>query len=218
MGLETSCTLLLADGATCAGRAHLDSNALEFRGPGRKLHLPLSALRTPSAVAASAADLRIRHEGTTLTLRLPDAATAAKWAAQIRSPKTLVDKLGFKPDSRVAVLGIADPDFLAQAAARLRSAPLDRLPARPAAPGLDFIVFPADSAAELARLADLKRHLAPTGAIWIVSLKGAAARIKDTDVMRAAKAAGLVDNKVCSFSATHTALKAVIPLAARAKM
>lgn len=37
----------------------------------------------------------------------------------------------------------------------------------------------------------------------------------DVDVMRAAKAAGLIDNKVCGFSATHTALKLVIPPAAR---
>ena len=61
----------------------------------------------------------------------------------------------------------------------------------------------------------LKKHLAPAGAVWVVSLKGKAARIKDTDVMAAARAAGLVDNKVCSFSATHTALKLVIPRAAR---
>ena len=55
----------------------------------------------------------------------------------------------------------------------------------------------------------------PTGAIWVVSLKGKAARVKDVEVMRAGKAAGLVDNKVCGFSATHTALKLVIPVAAR---
>ncbi len=69
--------------------------------------------------------------------------------------------------------------------------------------------------ARVARLAELKRHLAPAGAIWVVSLKGKAARVKDVDVMRAAKAAGLVDNKVCGFSATHTALKLVIPVVER---
>ena len=92
-------------------------------------------------------------------------------------------------------------------------APLDKLPAVGGA--LDFILHAADSAAELAKLAGLKKHLASAGAIWVVSLKGKAARVKDTDVMRAAKTAGLAVTKVCGFSATHTALKLVIPAASR---
>jgi len=39
----------------------------------------------------------------------------------------------------------------------------------------------------------------------------------DVEVIDAAKAAGLVDNKVVSFSATHTALRLVIPVARRLK-
>jgi hypothetical protein len=35
------------------------------------------------------------------------------------------------------------------------------------------------------------------------------------EVISAAKSAGLVDNKVASFSATHTALRLVIPVARR---
>jgi hypothetical protein len=35
------------------------------------------------------------------------------------------------------------------------------------------------------------------------------------DVIAAGKAADLVDNKVCRFSDTHTALRFVIPLARR---
>jgi len=45
-----------------------------------------------------------------------------------------------------------------------------------------------------------------------VSLKGKAARLKDVDVIAAAKAAGLVDNKVVGFSDTHTSLRLVIPV------
>jgi hypothetical protein len=39
--------------------------------------------------------------------------------------------------------------------------------------------------------------------------------LKDVEVMAAAREAGLVDNKVVSFSDTHTALKLVIPKAQR---
>ncbi len=143
-------------------------------------------------------------------LALKDQATAEKWALKIRSPKSLIDKLGLKPDSRVAILGVTDPEFLGQAAKRLATPAT----AKPVA-ALDFIFYTADSATELAKLKSLKQHLQPAGAIWVISLKGKAATVKDTDVMAAARAAGLVDNKVCGFSATHTALKLVIPRAAR---
>lgn len=214
MGLETHCTLRLGR-KEIAGIAHLDSTTFAFRGGTQKITIALTNVK--SAEVAKAGELRITHVGGVFSLLLGDRATAEKWALKIRYPKSLIDKLGLKPESRVANLGVIDPEFAAQAAARLKTPPLAKLPAKPpaAGAGLDFIFHPADSAAELARLADLKRHLAPTGAIWVVSLKGKAAQIKDVDVMRAAKAAGLVDNKVCGFSATHTALKLVIPLAAR---
>jgi hypothetical protein len=216
MGLETRCTLRLGRDEF-AGTAHLDSIALAFRG-GAKLSLALSTVK--SADVEKAGELRVTHTGGAFSLLLGDRGTAEKWALKIRYPKSLIDKLGLKSESRVAMLGVDDAEFRTQAAARLKSPPLAKLPAISpkavaAGAGLDFIFCPADSEAELARLAELKRHLAPTGAIWVVSLKGKAARMRDVDVMRAAKAAGLVDNKVCGFSATHTALKLVIPVAAR---
>lgn len=211
MGLETRCNLRIGR-EEFSGTAHLDSAALSFRG-GTKLHVALNTVK--SATADEAGELRIAHTGGTFSLLFADRTAAEKWALRIRLPKSLVDKLGLKPESQVAILGIDDPNFLAEASARLRTAAREKLSASQTGSGLDFIFYSADTTAELARLAALRRHLAPTGAIWVVSLKGKAARIKDLDVMRAAKEAGLVDNKVCSFSATHTALKLVIPVSAR---
>ncbi|MEK7312271.1 MAG: DUF3052 family protein, partial [Chloroflexota bacterium] len=65
------------------------------------------------------------------------------------------------------------------------------------------------------KLKSLKGYLRKDGAIWVVSLKGKQAKIRDVQVIAAAKAAGLVDNKVVSFSETHTALRLVIPVALR---
>ena len=206
MGLEAECSLRVGRD-TFAGAAHLNTDRVEFRGETR-LDLPFAAIK--SADVGPGGALKITHPGGFVTLGLPDRATAEKWALKIRSPKSLIDKLGVKPDSRVALLGVTDPDFLAQLQERL-GAP----PALKAAGALDFIFYAADSAAELTKLKSLKTRLQPAGAIWVVSLKGKAATIKDTDVMKAARAAGLVDNKVCGFSATHTALKLVIPRAAR---
>ena len=77
---------------------------------------------------------------------------------------------------------------------------------------LDLIFFAADSQTELGKLSRLKAFLKADGAIWVVSLKGKAARLKDVDVIAAAQAAGLVDNKVVGFSDTHTSLRLVIPI------
>ena len=206
MGLEAKCSLRVGRGIF-AGAAHLNTDRVEFRGETR-LDLPFAAIK--SAEVGPGGALKITHSGGFATLGLPDRATAEKWALKIRYPKSLIDKLGVKPDSRVAVLGVADPDFLGQLQERL-GAPAAAQPGR----DLDFIFHAADSTAELAKLKSLKARLQPAGAIWVVSLKGKAAKIKDTDVMKAARAAGLVDIKVCGFSATHTALKLVIPRAAR---
>lgn len=84
-----------------------------------------------------------------------------------------------------------------------------------AAKGLDFIFYAVDTEAQLATLKSLRVRLRPAGAIWVVSRNGKEATIKDVEVMQAARAAGLVGNKGCSFSATQAALKLVIPLAAR---
>lgn len=39
---------------------------------------------------------------------------AEKWADKIRNPKSLIDKLGVKPDLKVSVLGINEETFLKQ--------------------------------------------------------------------------------------------------------
>ncbi len=208
MGLEANCTLRL-DHDAFSGHAHLDSDRIQFRG-GTKFDLLFKDIKSAKVERGGALALMLVHSGGTATIVLPDSATAEKWALKIRYPKSLIDKLGVKPDSRVAVLGVDDPEFMQQATQRLGAKP----PTRPAG-NLDFIFYAADSPAQLARLKTLKTHLQPAGAIWVVSVKGKAATVKDSEVRQAASVAGLVDIKVCGFSATHTALKLVIPRAAR---
>jgi hypothetical protein len=124
----------------------------------------------------------------------------------------LLDKLGVKPGSRVAILGVDDPDFRSLLADRTTD-----VTEGPPRPGTDLVFLAADSLDELLRIGDLQRMLKPNGAIWVVSRKGKAATLRDVDVIDAAKSVGLVDNKVASFSPTHTALRLVIPLARRPK-
>jgi hypothetical protein len=118
-----------------------------------------------------------------------------------------IDKLGVRPGARVAVLGVPDPDLRAELAER-GAVVADVLPAPG---GADIVLLAADSHAELASLEGLRAAVFPSGAIWVVSRKGRLATLRDVEVIAAARAAGLVDNKVVSFSATHTALRLVVP-------
>ena len=125
----------------------------------------------------------------------------------------LLDKLGIRPGARVALVG---PVEAARAGLRalLRDRAADLVEGEPTA-GTDVVLLAADTTDELAPLPRLAARIQPAGAIWVVSRKGRAATLRDVEVIAAARAAGLVDNKVVAFSDTHTALRLVIPVASR---
>jgi len=122
----------------------------------------------------------------------------------------LLDKLGLRPGMRVALIDIDDPEIRPSIADRTSDV-TDGWPE----PETDIVLLGADSLEALAPLEALSTRIRPNGAIWVVSRKGKAATLRDTEVIEAARAAGLVDNKVASFSPTHTALRLVIPVALR---
>lgn len=130
-------------------------------------------------------------------------------AEEYHSTRSLIDKLGVRPMSRVSVLGIDDEYFLSEL--RARTPDVSRRPRKDS----DMIFYEANSEVALKKLETLKGFVRKDGVIWVVSLKGKQAKIRDVQVIAAAKAAGLVDNKVVSFSDTHTALRLTIPLAKR---
>jgi hypothetical protein len=70
----------------------------------------------------------------------------------------------------------------------------------------------ATRAQDLERLNELKGWIEPNGAIWVVRPKGGRSQLRDTDVIEAGLAAGLVDNKIASFSDTHGAMRFVFRL------
>jgi hypothetical protein len=78
----------------------------------------------------------------------------------------------------------------------------------------DLVFYNASKTADLARVRRLAGGLKPNGALWVVYPKGVA-EVRELDVLMAGREAGLKDTKVASFSATHTALRFVIPLTGR---
>ncbi|MES2210847.1 MAG: DUF3052 family protein [Chloroflexota bacterium] len=122
----------------------------------------------------------------------------------------LLDKLGIRPGSRVVLVRIVDPHIRELLAARTSDVSDDAT-----LEDVDVVLLGAGAVDDLTELHDWRSRIRPNGAIWVVSRKGRSATLRDVEVMAAARAAGLVDNKVAAFSATHTALRCVIPLADR---
>jgi hypothetical protein len=125
------------------------------------------------------------------------------------SHRLLIDKLGVKPGQKVAVLGVESAEFLMDLAARVPEYSRgERIS------GADLIFFSVESLGDLSQMKSLGKLIQKSGAIWVVYPKGQK-HIREIDIINAGKSAALTDNKVCSFSPTHTALRFVIPLARR---
>jgi hypothetical protein len=134
---------------------------------------------------------------------------AENWANKILHPKSTAEKLGIRPGLVVSAVAIGDGDFLRNLRAEAKSFS-DSKPLNCS----DLIFLGVEKAAGLTRASKLVPSLTAAGALWIVYPKGKQ-EIKEQQVLDAGKQAGLVDVKVISFSARHTALKFVRPKAKR---
>jgi hypothetical protein len=191
-------------GESASGKARLETDVLYFRGGDLKLAIPFKQM---SKIASAGGTLSVTFPGGTAAFDLGDAAD--KWAEKIRNPPSRLQKIGVKPEWRVAAIGVADQMFLDELEDGVGFLSIGRV-----VKDADAIFFGASREADLSRLEKLKASLKPNGALWIIRPKGRP-EISERATMAAGKAAGLVDVKVVGFSPTHTAEKFVIPVRLR---
>jgi hypothetical protein len=185
MGQELHCRVDFGKESS-TGKALLETSDVLFRGAFR-LKIPFQEIRS---MQSGAGKLTIIFSGGAAVFHLGDAA--AKWEARIRNPPIRLDKLGVKTGTKVRLIGRHDDDFcrelLEREAVESRSAP-------------EIVFLAIHKKDELVELAYLAEHR-----IWVIYPKGVET-VRESDVRAAGLAAGMVDVKVCAFSATHTALK-----------
>jgi hypothetical protein len=204
MGLERACEAQI-NGRRVSGVAHLEPTELRFSATP-PLRIPLG----PGVSATTKGGrLDVAWSGGSASFEL--GRDAEKWALTIRYPRGRLDKLGVKAESVVSVVGLKDPELDAELRARTPHVSTGRV--RKSA---DLVIAAAGTLADLDRLSAYRQTMAEHGAIWVVWTKGQKA-LTETHVRAAAKAQGLVDVKVMSFSNELSALKLVIPVALRAK-
>lgn len=203
MGEQTRCGVTIGKN-TLKGMVFLESGELIIGGSER-IKISFSEIRDLSIEKNI---LRFLFHGERISI---DAGKkAVHWFRKIKRPKTVFEKLGVTKDSVISVLNIRDRRFLAEIKSQSKKVSFGK-----SLKNSDIIFLGADSLKELEKLSGIRKNIAINGAVWVVSLKGQSARIKDTELMNAAKKYDLVDTKVVGFSTTHTALKFVIPLKSR---
>lgn len=203
VGREAECPVTYK-GKTATRKVLLETDEIVARGDPRVV---VSRARITKAEAKGDV-LTLAWEGGTMRLAL--GKDAARWANEIANPKTRLDKLGVKPGMKVVLRGVTDAALAEEVNAAGAGI------AGVLAKNVDIVFLEINAPSGLASVAKARAQIAPAGAVWVLTPRGVAG-LKDTDVMKAGKAAGLVDVKVVRFSETHTASKLVIPVAKRPK-
>jgi hypothetical protein len=203
MGNEAKC-IVDYDGESAEAKVLLETDELIVRAPFR-LRVPFGEMKK-----IDADDERLLVRWSSHQLSLPIGSEARKWAAKIRNPKPLAEKLGIKAGQKISIVGKVEKTFIDEL--QRRGADLSTRTRRES----DIIFLAIESRKQLDRLVGIRESLAADGAIWVIRPKGSDA-LSERDVMAAAKGSGLVDVKVARFSATHTAEKFVIPVNDREK-
>lgn len=202
VGNELKCTVSFGEQKS-DGKALLETSEILFRGDFR-LKIPFSTIKSAKAVNG---ELRLHTPEGLASFHL--GAAAEKWLEKILHPKSRIEKLGVKAGAKVSLLGEFDAEFLHEVAGLTKSVSKGKVTT-----DSEWVFFATGSKGDLAALPKIAKAIHGAAGLWIVYPKGQK-QITENDVLAAGRKTGLKDVKVVGFSATHTALKFVIPLVSR---
>jgi hypothetical protein len=206
MGQEAECTVRVGR-KTFTAKVLLETEELIVRGE-QGFKIRFDAMRN---VTVDGAALVVDADDREVRLEL-GAPAAERWLRLIKEPKSLFEKLEIRPDSRVAVVDVTDSLFLTALRERIAAVAEGRVPH-----GVPVVFFGAETREALRKVPLLRARMVDDGVLWIIRPKGSKA-IAESEVIEAARSAGLVDTKVVAFSKTHTAHKCVIPVEQRGQV
>jgi len=120
--------------------------------------------------------------------------------------KDVTDKLGIKTGMAVRAVGKGDSMLLDKVRAKVER------PLVTARSKADLVLYWPRASVEITpTLRALKQAILPNAGIWVISAKKSGTPyLPDSLLIPLGLAAGLVDNKICSVSDTHTAMRFVI--------
>ena len=186
------------------GKVLLETNEILFRGPHYRLKIAFGEIR---GVDAENGELRVQTKDGVRIFEV--GPSAEKWREKILHPKTRAQKLGVKTGTLVRLLGGFDLDFLKE----LKVGKVEIVQANGSGVFASTF-FAVDARNSLAALTKYAKKIKGPETLWVVYPKGKK-EVTENDVLTTGRKAGLNDIKVVGFSATHTALKFVLPVEKR---
>lgn len=130
-------------------------------------------------------------------------SVAEKWKHAILNPKSIMDKIGLKPDHCYQIWGEFEPEFVQDAHSRAGKASKDG--------PFDVVFVHLRGESDLPRMVEARAEIKRDGMIWAVWAKGQKA-FNDSHIRAYCLANGLVDVKIASVSNVLTSCKYVIPV------
>ena len=211
MGYETKCRVHVDDGSgkprIAEGTVLLETDDLIVRGDAR-VKVPRRDIQN---VSRRAGVVTITAPQATVKLTLGEPA-ATRWEAKLKeAPKRLIDKLDVKPNAKVWLLDVAEPELETQLAERTSEVSRAK-----SARERDVVFVGVERDAHLPRIERALNAMLDDGAIWVIHPKGRDG-VADTSIFEKAKTLNLTYTKVARVSETHTAEKLVRPRASRGK-
>ena len=211
MGYETKCRVHVDDGSgkprIAEGTVLLETDDLIVRGDAR-VKVPRRDIQD---VSRRAGVVTITAPQATVKLTLGEPA-ATRWEAKLKeAPKRLIDKLDVKPNAKVWLLDVAEPELETQLAERTSEVSRAK-----SARERDVVFVGVERDAHLPRIERALNAMLDDGAIWVIHPKGRDG-VADTSIFEKAKTLNLTYTKVARVSETHTAEKLVRPRASRGK-
>jgi len=205
MAMEATCKLQVGrdqyDGMVRMGADHID-----FAG-ATKFRFRLAEIAHPRREDES---LRFSFHGNPVKITIDSVQTAEKWIDQVLHPLTLADKLGVQEAQTVLVSNLDDKELLSSLADKKA-----KVVASLSGP-CDMVVLGVERASELRQIESLAQALRPDGAIWII-LPKSVRTVTKSNVLAAAKEAGLKQMQVMDFSDNRAAYKIARPTAIKKK-
>jgi len=211
MGYETKCRVHVDDGSgkprIAEGTVLLETDDLIVRGDAR-VKVPRRDIQD---VSRRAGVVTITAPQATVKLTLGEPA-ATRWEAKLKeAPKRLIDKLDVKPNAKVWLLDVTEPELETQLAERTSEVSRGK-----SARERDVVFVGVERDAHLPRIERALNAMLDDGAIWVIHPKGRDG-VADTSIFEKAKTLNLTYTKVARVSETHTAEKLVRPRASRGK-
>lgn len=211
MGYEMKCRVHVDDGSgkprIAEGTVLLETDDLIVRGEARIR----VARRDIQGVSRRAGVVTISAPSATVKLTLGEPA-ATRWEQKLKeSPKRLIDKLDVKPNAKVWLLDVSEPELETQLAERTSEVSRAK-----SARDRDVVFVGVERDVHLPRIERALDAMLDDGAIWVIHPKGRDG-VADTSIFEKAKALNLTYTKVARVSDTHTAEKLVRPRASRGK-